>query len=107
MAQLRQDYQKFVDRDTVILTIGPDGPRAFQRYWETEDMPFIGLSDVGNKIAKSYYQEFNLLKFGWVPAMFIIDQQGRIRFAHYGQSMSDIPANEDVLKVLDSIGEEK
>ncbi len=35
--------------------------------------------------AKQYFQEFNLLKFGWVPALFVVDKNGVIRFAHYGE----------------------
>jgi peroxiredoxin Q/BCP len=66
-------------------------------------MPFIGLSDVGNNTAKQFFQEFNLLKFGWVPAMFVVDKTGVIRFAHYGESMSDIPENNSVLAMLDEI----
>jgi peroxiredoxin len=103
MVQLRQDYQKFVERDAVILAVGPDGPNAFRRYWEGEKMPFVGLSDVGNNTAKLYFQEFNLLKFGWVPALFVVDKNGVIRFAHYGESMSDIPENNSVLALLDNI----
>ncbi len=66
-------------------------------------MPFIGLSDVGNLTAKSYYQEYNLAKFGWVPAMFIIDIRGKIRYIHYGKSMADIPTNQEILSVLDDL----
>jgi peroxiredoxin Q/BCP len=107
MAQLRLDYQKFVERDAVILAVGPDGPKAFQRFWESEKMPFTGLSDVGNATAKQYFQEYNLLKFGWVPALFIVDKTGMIRFSHYGESMSDIPENNSVLAMLDEINASK
>jgi peroxiredoxin Q/BCP len=100
MAQLRQEYQKFVDLNTEIIAIGPDGPRAFERFWESEKMPFIGCSDVGNNTARLYFQEFNLLKFGWVPALFVIDKSGVIKFAHYGNSMSDIPENNEILNIL-------
>ncbi len=103
MAQLRQDYPKFVELETEILAVGPDGPKAYQRFWESEDMPFIGLSDVGNRIAKQFFQEFNLLKFGWVPALFIIDKNGKYRNIHYGKSMADIPENNQVLRVLSEI----
>ncbi len=103
MAQLRQDYGLFTQRNAEILAVGPDGPRAFVKYWETERMPFIGLSDVGNQTARLYYQEFNLAKFGWVPAMFVIDIEGKIRFTHYGNSMADIPSNQEILNLLDEI----
>jgi len=107
MAQLRQDYAEFTKRNTEILTVGPDGPRAFRMFWETQQMPFVGLSDVGNKIADQYSQEVNLLKFGRMPALFIVDTKGIIRFAHYAESMSDIPENEQVLQILDLLINEK
>jgi peroxiredoxin Q/BCP len=33
----------------------------------------------------------------------VVDKAGVARFAHYGHSMSDIPANADLLKLLDEI----
>jgi peroxiredoxin len=103
MAQLRNDYQEFVKRDTEVIILGPDGPSAFKRTWELEDMPMIGRADPGSKVADRYHQEVNLLKLGRMPAMLVIDKQGIIRFLHYGKSMSDIPENENVLKFLDDI----
>ena len=103
MAQLRKDYQEFVKRGAEILMLGPDGPNAFQRVWESEEMPFIGLADVRSKVADTFIQEVALLKLGRMPALFVIDPEGNIQYAHYGNSMSDIPANTEVLKVLDLI----
>lgn len=103
MAQLRQDHQQFLDRNCIILAVGPDGPNAFQRYWKNENMPFPGLSDVGNVVSRQYSQEINILKYGRMPAMFIIDSSGVIRYAHYAKSMSDIPENESILKLIDKI----
>ena len=30
VAQLREDYDKFVEKDAEILVIGPEGPRRFK-----------------------------------------------------------------------------
>ena len=79
------------------------GTEHFNGSGRAEKMPFIGLSDVGNRTAKQYFQEFNLFKYGWVPALFVVDKSGVIRFVHYGNSMSDIPENEKVLELLDEI----
>lgn len=103
MAQLRQDYAEFVKRGAEILALGPDGPAAYQRFWQQENIPYIGLSDIGSKTADLYYQEVNLLKLGRMPAMFIVDLQGRIRYSHYGRSMADIPDNQEVLQELERI----
>lgn len=56
-----------------------------------------------SKVADQFYQEVNLWKLGRLPAIFVIDRQGKVRYAHYGDSMADIPANETVLAVLDQI----
>jgi peroxiredoxin Q/BCP len=103
---LRQDYDQFTVRGAEILALGPDGPRAFQRYWEQEGMPFPGLADIHSRVAAQYEQEVNLLKFGRMPAMFVIDRQGRIRYSHYGESMQDIPPTQAILDVLDSLNRE-
>jgi peroxiredoxin len=103
---LRQDHAKFEARGAVVLVLGPDGPNAFARYWAENDMPFIGLPDLRSRVASRYEQEVNLFKMGRMPALFVIDTEGVIRFAHYGDSMKDIPSNEEVLQVLDEIRQE-
>jgi peroxiredoxin Q/BCP len=54
-------------------------------------------------VLRLFGQEVNLFKLGRMPAQVIIDRQGIARYAHYGHSMSDIPANEELLNLLDQI----
>ncbi len=103
MAQLRQDYDEFVDRNTEVIAVGPDSQKAFQKFWEENDIPFIGLADPDHRVAKMYDQEVNLLKFGRMPAQIIIDKQGIVRYAHYSNSMSDLPEDEEILEILDEL----
>jgi peroxiredoxin Q/BCP len=103
MAQLRQDYDDFVDRETEVIAVGPDSQRAFNQFWERKNIPYIGLADPDHQVAKLYEQEVNLLKFGRIPAQMIVDKQGIIRYVHYSHSMSDIPDNEVILEKLDEI----
>ncbi len=103
MAQLRQDYQAFVHRDTAVIAVGPDSQQAFMDFWEKHAIPFIGLADPDHTAAKLYDQEINLLKLGRMPAQIIIDKHGIARFVHYADSMSDIPENEAILNELDGI----
>ncbi len=100
MAQLRQDYEKFLELDAEIIAIGPDGPNAFKRFWQDNDIPYIGLADIKSRVADKYYQEVNLLRMGRMPAIFVIDKNGIIQYAHYGSSMSDIPSNTEILEVI-------
>jgi len=106
MAQLRQDYARFVERDTEIVAIGPERQEAFARYWEAHEMPFVGIPDPRHTAPKLYGQEVKLLKMGRLPAQVIVDKGGRVRYAHYGRSMSDIPSNDEILAVLDQLTRE-
>lgn len=106
MAQLRQDFEKFKNENTVILVVGPEDSKAFAEYWDENDLPFIGLPDPKHTVLKLYGQEIKLFKFGRMPAMVIIDLQGIVRFVHYGHSMSDIPENKDVLETLQALNVE-
>ena len=56
MAQLRQDYQEFVKRETQVFVIGPEDVRAFENYWNANDLPFIGLPDPHATVLKLYGQ---------------------------------------------------
>jgi peroxiredoxin len=100
---LRQDYSEFTRRGAEIVALGPDGPNAFRRYWEEEHLPFIGCADIKSAVASQYQQEVNWIKMGRMPALLIIDKEGQIRFRQYGESMSDIPENTEVLKILDEM----
>jgi peroxiredoxin len=103
MAQLRQDYQEFVDRQTQVIVVGPEDASAFKAYFDRCDMPFIGLPDPTASVLKLYGQEVNLFKLGRMPAQVIVDKAGVARFVHYGHSMSDIPENAEVLALLDEL----
>ena len=103
MTQLRQDFEKFKSENTAILVVGPENSKAFAKYWDENNLPFIGLPDPKHSVLKLYGQEIKLFKFGRMPAMVIIDLQGIVRFVHYGHSMSDIPENKDVLETLQAL----
>jgi peroxiredoxin Q/BCP len=107
MAQLRQDYQKFVELNAVVVVVGPENADAFKRYWQKESLPFIGVSDPGHTVLKLYGQEVNLFKLGRMPAQVLIDRAGMVRFVHYGHSMEDIPPNEEVLALLGEMNSEQ
>jgi peroxiredoxin len=106
MAQLRQDYQKFVERQSEIITIGPEDASAFTKWWHEHQMPFIGIPDPKHDIARVYNQEFKLLKGGRLPSLAVIDKEGKIRLMHYSELPSDIPSDETVLTLLDTLNKE-
>ena len=106
MAQLRQDYPKFVERNTEVIAIGPEDTAEFTTWWHGHQMPFIGIPDPKHDIAKLYNQQFKLLRGGRLPAMAVIDKESKIRLMHYADLPSDIPSDEAVLALLDKINQE-
>ncbi len=107
MAQLRQDYQNFVQAETEVVAVGPDSLEDFKKFWEQGKMPFVGLADPDHQAARLYDQEVTLFKLGRVPAQMIIDKQGVVRYVRYSRSMADIPENEEIYIILDKINQEE
>ena len=103
MTQLRQDHERFKAADTAIVVIGPEKARSFRAYWQKNGLEFVGLPDPKHEVLKLYGQEVNLFKLGRMPAQVLIDRNGIARFVHYGHSMSDIPANDEILALSDAI----
>jgi len=106
MAQLRQDYAEFAARNIEVVVVGPEDAKAFAAYWQNESLPFTGLPDPKASVLKLYGQEVNLFKLGRMPAQVLIDRAGVARYVHYGHSMSDIPANEELLALGDELNAE-
>ena len=105
MAQLRRDHDQFASRGAEILVVGPEDAEAFRKYWADNDLPFVGLPDPEHRVLDLYGQQVKLLKFGRMPAQALVDREGTLRFVHYANSMSDIPPNEELLGLLDSLNE--
>jgi peroxiredoxin len=105
MAQLRQDFLEFKKRQTVILVVGPENAAAFRKYFSENNLLFSGLPDPEHSVLKTYGQEIKLFKFGRMPAQVLVDRTGMARFIHYGHDMTDIPKNEEMLALIDSLNQ--
>lgn len=103
MAQLRLDFSKFEERNTKIVVLGPENSASFQKYFSENELPFIGLPDPKASVLRLFGQEVNLFKLGRMPAQVLVDKKGIARFAHYGHDMTDIPANEELLTLIDGL----
>lgn len=103
MAQLRQDYDKFVERETAVIVVGPEDAKKFNQYFTEKSLPFIGLPDPKHGVLKLYGQQVKIFKFGRMPAQLLIDKEGVAQYIHYGHDMKDIPANEEMLDLIDML----
>ncbi len=100
MAQLCQESERLEKLEVEVLVIGPEKPAAFARYWQKQNMPFVGLPDPNHQVMNLYGQEVKLFKLGRMPAQILIDKSGMIRFAYYGSNMADIPGVDEVEEAL-------
>ena len=106
MAQLRHDYNQFVAAGAQIVVIGPESSEAFTTYFTKEKLPFVGLPDPTHSVLKLMGQQVNLFKLGRMPGQIIVDKAGFVRYIHYGHDMTDIPANEEILSLLEDLNRE-
>lgn len=100
---MRDDYPQFRERDAEVIAVAPDNPEALRAYWERERIPFPGLADPEHKVADRYGQAVRWLRFGRMPSLLVLDRDGVPRLRHDGRSMRDIPANRDILALLDRL----
>lgn len=103
MVQLHQDYHKFVGADTEVVVIGPDDEDSFKSQWEKSGIEFYGIADTEHKILDKYNQEVNIIKLGRMPAQFLVDKDGILRYIHYGKSFKDIPENDEILRIIETL----
>jgi len=98
---MKKDIKGFTDRNAQVVVVAPHEKAKVKAYWEKEKLPFIGIPDPDARLGKLYGQEWNLMKLGRMPALFIIDTKGRVVFSQYARSMSDIPENKELFEFLE------
>jgi peroxiredoxin len=101
---MKADYNRFAGRKARLVVIAPHGAEKVRAYWEKEELPFAGVPDPDGIMGKLYRQEWNLIKLGRMPALFVVDRSGLLAFVHYSRTMADIPPNKEILDILDRQG---
>lgn len=99
MAQLRHDYAKIQALKGEVLVMVPNGPKMIERYRANHQNPYPILSDKSSQVAGQYFQVKHFFKFG-TPTVFVVDQAGLIRYAHYASSLIEEPDTQETLAVL-------
>lgn len=99
MAQLRHDDEKFAALNTQIIVIVPNGPLLIKRYLRKHQTPYSILTDHRSQVARQYGQEKQFFIVG-KPAVFLVDQKGKIAYALYAENIIDKPDHGELLAVL-------
>lgn len=102
MRQLRQDYLRFLELNTKILVMVPNGPKMIGNYIQQNNIPYRILSDKGSKVAAQYFQVKKFFAFG-TPTVLLVNRKGEILYTHYADSVLEEPKNQDPLEVLQKL----
>lgn len=106
MAQLRHDYEKFQALSTEVLVMVPNGPFMINQYLKANPVPYLILTDKRSKVAARYFQVKQFFAIG-TPTLFIVDQTGKISYAHYATSALEEPSADAPLAVLANLASHK
>jgi peroxiredoxin len=101
---LRKGIDKFEELDTVLYPITADkleNAQKLEQKYAREKYPIF--YDEDKKVVKMLHQEVRIIKLGRMPGLLIIDKNGVIQFAYYGENMHDIPKNEVLFEVLEKL----
>ena len=102
---MRQDYGQFQALNSEVLVLVPHGPRLIAPHVAMHGTPYPILSDKGARVAEGY----GILTLGagllpslavLKPAVFLVDRECRIRYAHYAQGYTEEPENREPLSML-------
>ncbi len=104
VARLAKDLDKFEQLNTELYTITVDrfeNARRLELKYAKGKFPIY--FDKDHSVAKLLHQEVKFLKLGRLPAVLIVDKEGIIRWAYYGNSLRDIPKNETIFEILEKL----
>ncbi|MCH8904779.1 MAG: redoxin domain-containing protein [Bacteroidetes bacterium] len=114
LSKIAEDYSKFQKLNAHVIAISTDVIDGVKKTIEKSAAPFEILMDDKNEVIKLYqvdvkkreYKDITALLSGHkqgtyaIPALFIIDIEGVIRYVNISESYGDRPDNDEVLKQL-------
>lgn len=106
-ANLRKDYEKFEEKDVYLYAILVDNEENAKKLEQKYAKKYPVFYDQTKKVVQMFHQEIKITKLGRMPGLLIVDKQGIVQYAYYGDSMKDIPDNNTLFEVIDKINNEK
>lgn len=79
LCDYRDGIESFAGLGVSVVGISPDGPDSHRRFRENHDLPFVLLSDESLETAEKYGTRGMM---GMKRAVFLVDEEGIVRYAH-------------------------
>ena len=100
---MRDDYERFTALGAEVLAISAESPQRSEAYLRSHPLPYPTLIDEGHSVFDAYDVTSRMISLGQRPGLFVIDAEGVVRFEEVGAQQYNIPPNERVLGVLESL----
>lgn len=95
---MAEQYQQFVEAGAEVVAVVHDTLENARDHFQRNRIPFPCLVDPEHRVYDLYGAESRILSLGQRPALFVIDTEGIVRFAHVGRQQWEIPSNAEVLE---------
>jgi peroxiredoxin len=100
---LRDDYERFTAHGAEVLAISAEAASRAEAYLRSHPLPYPTLIDDDHAVFDAYDVTSRLISLGQRPGLFVLDADGIVRFEEVGAQQYNIPPNEQVLKVLETL----
>ena len=100
---MRDDYERFTALGAEVLAISAESPARSETYLRSHPLPYPTLVDEDHEVFDAYDVTSRMISLGQRPALFVVDRDGVVRFEEVGAQQYNIPRNENVLAVLESL----
>ena len=97
---MRTDYEQFTNAGASVVAIAPEGIDAVKKYVAQNDVPYPIVSDADHEVFDAYDVASRALSLGQRPALFVVDQEGVVRWETVGTQQWQIPTTKQVTGVL-------
>jgi len=103
LCEYRDGIESFADLGVKVIGISSDGLESHQKFRAKHDLPFVLLSDPDLEVAKLYGCKGVL---GMKRAIYLIDEQGLVRYAHIEALALFRRRAEELLDVIKALDED-
>ena len=100
---MRDDYERFTALGAEVLAISAESPARCEAYLRSHPLPYPTLVDDEHAVFDAYDVTSRIISLGQRPGLFVIDADGIVRFEDVGAQQYNIPPDEKVLGVLESL----
>ena len=100
---MRDDYERFTALGAEVLAISAESPERSEAYLRSHPLPYPTLVDADHAVFDAYDVTSRMMSLGQRPALFVLDADGIVRFEEVGAQQYNIPRNDKVLEVLESL----